>query len=165
MALTISTSISVKPDRRAAHGLGASKGSDGAASIAVVDNNGPMTLRLRQAKRHALARTRATRRGGAQERAPAAQPRDSGFRGCRGLAGRNGTFQSMMPLIVASRGSDWKEDGAGRLSPFLLYGGVSRRQPRYPMLTLRAGSFASLPCDSFADCCFSSLCVATRHDS
>ena len=124
MALTISTSISVKPDRRAAHGLGASKGSDGAASIAVVDNNGPMTLRLRQAKRHALARTRATRRGGAQERAPAAQPRDSGFRGCRGLAGRNGTFQSMMPLIVASRGSDWKEDGAGRLSPFLLYGGV-----------------------------------------
>jgi len=56
-----------------------------------------------------------------------------------------------MPLFDASRGSDWKENGAGHRFAFLLYGGISRRQPRYPAATSWAGSFASLPCDSFAD--------------
>ena len=133
------------------------------ASIAVVDNNGSMALRLRQLEQH--GRTRVTRCGGAHGRAPAAEPGDSGFRGCRGVARRNGTFQSIMPLLDTSRGSDWKEDGARHRFPFLLYGGVSRRQLRYPLLSSRAGSFASLPCDSFANYYFWSLYAATRHDS
>ena len=70
-----------------------------------------------------------------------------------------------MPLFDVSRGSDWKENGAGHRFPFLLYGGISRRQPRYPAATSWAGSFASLPCDSFADCSVSSLCAATGQDS
>src|SRR5437867_368526 len=139
-------------------------GRDQAAPSAVVHNIASKPVRARELKQHALARTRVTRCGSALGRASAAKPGNPGFRGCRSLAQRNGTLQSMMPLLDASRGSDWKEDGARNRFPFLLYGGVSRRQPRYPMLSSRAGSFASLPCDSFANCCFSSLYAATRHD-
>jgi hypothetical protein len=107
-------------------------GRDEAAPKSVVDKNASMTLRARQLEKRFLA-WRVTRCGSAHDGTPAAKPRNSGFRGCRGLAQRNGTLQFIMPLLDASRGSDWKEDGARHRFPFLLYGGVSRRQPRYPL--------------------------------
>src|SRR4029077_1256689 len=124
----------------------------------------PMILRARPVEQLVLAWTRLTWCARAHGDAAAASSGNPEFRGCGDLSQRNGTLPPMMPLLDASRGSDWRKDGAGHRFPFLLYGGGSRRQPRYPLLSSWAGSFASLPCDSFAVCCFSSQCAATRHD-
>src|SRR5207253_2609993 len=125
---TRSSSIKVKPQRvnvgepagRASADRArfpTTHGRDEAAPSAVVDNIASNTLHARELEQHALARTRVTRCGSALGRASAAKPRNPGFRGCRGLAQRNGTLQSMMPLLDASRGSDWKEDGGSKPFP------------------------------------------------